>query len=348
MWSIDSLDKFSQELQEHFTDGLAIIIGSGLSVGEGLPGMWDLGKQLKEEVPKRLKSTNETWNRILELLEADVNLEEALTKAVPDKEVEEHIVNVTADFIQEKEKEAISKVFSGNKQLKLTGLLNNILITAEGLPIITTNYDRLVEVAVEAAGLGADTAFVGNYAGLYNPQESKFSFCRGVEQRLRKATLQHKRRAIVCKPHGSLDWYMLGDNPVRSSFELDAPKLIITPGLNKYRTGYERPFDGHREIANKHIDLARQYLIIGYGFGDSHLETHLAASIRSGKRTLILTYSLSDKAAKIVAECPNTVAITIRPNDSSTAQIVHSTGTRATLDSPVWDLSEFVTKFLKP
>ncbi|RZK33885.1 MAG: SIR2 family protein, partial [Hymenobacter sp.] len=140
-----------------------------------------------------------------------------------------------------------SKVFSGEKHLKLTELLKNILITAEGLPIITTNYDRLVEVAAEAAGLGADTAFVGNYAGSYNPQESKFSFCRGIEQRQRKVLLQHKRRAIVCKPHGSLDWYMHGSNPIRSSFELDYPRLIITPGLNKYRTGYDRPFDGHRE-----------------------------------------------------------------------------------------------------
>ncbi len=348
MWSIDSLDKFSQELQEHFTDGLAVIVGSGLSAGEGLPTMWHLSEKLKEEVPKRLLLTNDTWDKILELLEANVNLEEALTRAVPDKEVEEHIVDITADFIQKKEKEALSRVFSGEKQLKLTELLSNILITAEGLPIITTNYDRLIEVAVEAAGLGADTAFVGNYAGSYNPRESKFSFCRGVEQRLNKATLQHKKRAIVCKPHGSLDWYMLGNNPIRSSFELDSPRLIITPGLNKYRTGYERPFDGHREIANKHIDLARHYLIIGYGFADSHLETHLAAAIRGGKRTLILTHGLSDKAASIVAECPNTVAITARPKDSSTAQIVHSTGTRATLDSPVWDLSEFVTKFLKP
>jgi hypothetical protein len=44
-------------LQNSFTDGLLTIVGSGLSVAEGIPGMSDLALRLQEELPSmpRLK-----------------------------------------------------------------------------------------------------------------------------------------------------------------------------------------------------------------------------------------------------------------------------------------------------
>ncbi len=65
--------------------------------------------------------------------------------------------------------------------------------------------------------------------------------------------------AVVLKPHGSLDWYRKETEPVRCTFPIDAPRLIITPGLNKFRGGYDQPFDAHRESANKEIDNAQRF-----------------------------------------------------------------------------------------
>jgi len=42
-----------KRIQEHFTDGLVTIVGSGLSVDAGLPGMQELGRFLFEVIPKR-------------------------------------------------------------------------------------------------------------------------------------------------------------------------------------------------------------------------------------------------------------------------------------------------------
>jgi len=89
---------------------------------------------------------------------------------------------------------------------------------------------------------------------------------------------------------------------------LPCPRLIITPGLNKYRNGYESPFDKHREKGNDAIDRASRLLILGYGFNDDHLETHLTPRIRSGARTVILTRSLSPKARTVAFENRNVIA----------------------------------------
>ena len=61
-------------------------------------------------------------------------------------------------------------------------------------------------------------------------------------------------------------------------------------GLDVYkRQGYSVPFDIHRARANEEIDKAQRYIIIGYGFGDDHLETHLMQQLRAGKPALIQT-----------------------------------------------------------
>ncbi|WP_176555922.1 hypothetical protein [Bacillus cereus] len=69
------------------------------------------------------------------------------------------------------------------------------------------------------------------------------------------------------------NWYWSNGKPIISAFDLNIERLIITPGANKYRNGYDTPFDIHRVKANSAIDTASKFIIIGYGFNDEHLET---------------------------------------------------------------------------
>ena len=168
-----------------------------------------------------------------------------------------------------------------------------------GIPVITTNYDRLIEIASEAAGLGVDTMFVGHHIGSMNERECRLSFCRDASMRKRsRVQFTYAKRVLLLKPHGSLDWFLMNDEPIRCPLPLEMSRLIITPGLNKFRSGYDRPFDRHRERANSEIDKASRFLIIGYGFNDDHLETHLSPQLRNGRPGLILTHSLSNNAEK--------------------------------------------------
>jgi hypothetical protein len=218
-----------------------------------------------------------------------------------------------------------------------------------GVPVITTNYDRLLEIGAECAGLGADTMFVGRNVGILNERESTLSFCRDYRKASRRGELQliYRHRVVILKPHGSLDWFLLNGEPVCCPYPLDAPRLIITPGLNKYRTGYDRPFDLHRERANREIDKAARYLIIGYGFNDNHLETHLAAQLRSGKPALVLTQTLSLSGQHLIAQCDNAIAITSDPTKGSGACVITSKGADFIPGPSIWDVGVFAKEILQ-
>ena len=208
-----------------------------------------------------------------------------------------------------KEREIISAVFRGEHTLRLTTFLDMVLKPTTGLPILTTNYDRLIEVACEMAGFHVDTTAVGHYAGSFDHARSCMGSCRGIATRAKTTVLDHFPRAIVLKPHGSFDWYQSGSNARRCSLELEAERLIITPGINKYRAGYNSPFDKHRDLANDYIKMASRLLVVGYGFNDDHLQTHLVKRIHDGTPTLILNRSASSKVEQLAKESSRCVCL---------------------------------------
>ena len=301
----DALVKF---VQEHFTDGLALVIGSWLSAAEGIPGMRELATYLKSVggVP----GTDATlWNQIGAVLDANEGLEAALLKHPPSDTLEVWIAQKTCELLMPKEREVMSAVLRGDRSLRLTTFLAKVLKPPNGLPIMTPNYDRLIEVACEMAGFHVDTTAVGHYAGAFDHVRSCMGSCRGITTRAKTSALDHFPRAIVLKPHGSFDWYQSGKDARRCSLDLDAERLMITPGINKYRAGYDSPFDKHRELANNYINQAGRLLVVGYGFNDDHLQNHLVKRIQDGTPTLILNRSASPKVEKLVEESPRCVCL---------------------------------------
>jgi len=336
-------------LQRHFTDGLVIIVGSGLSCAEGIPGMGALADHLNATIDDGLSHSDKIlWDEIWPII-MHKGLEAALLSKPPSATLESAIVSKTAELIMARENDIITEVFKRTRILRFTKLLKQLLKPPTGIPVITTNYDRLIEVATEEAGLGVDTLFIGQFAGHLNEKESRLSFCRDVRLKGRNVQYDYRQRVNVYKPHGSLDWYYRDGKPVRYAGNLPLPRLIITPGLNKFRNGYESPFDRHRERANSAIDKARRFLVLGYGFNDDHLETHLTPRIKGGVPTLLLTHSLSETAKKLAFNFGNVTAIqhgTAGGSDGS-AVIVNKTA-HFVPDVSLWDLDDFISKVLEP
>lgn len=345
-----NLHEAKTRLQQHLSDGLVTVVGSGLSCAEGLPGMGELADHLAVSVgPGLVGDDAALWAEIAPLIK-DKGLEAALHLKPPTPALEAVIASATAGLVSERERSVVTEVFAGTRTLRLTKLMAHLLKPSNGLPIVTTNYDRLVEIAVEEASIGVDTMFVGRFAGTLNERESKLSFCRNVTFKKPNFTYHYKPRAIVCKPHGSLDWYLRGGKPVCYAGELpDATRLIITPGQNKFRNGYESPFDHHRSRANDAIDRASRFLILGYGFNDDHLETHLSPAIRGGKPTLMMTRSLSHAAETLAVGHANVIAL-------DHVQHAGVDGTRMIIDKTqcffpgiaLWDVHSFISEVLEP
>lgn len=347
-----NIDEIKKYLQDFFNAGVVTIVGSGLSCAEGLPGMGELAKTLIKEIPKNIdESSLSSWENIERELKSGKGLEETLLKHPPTETIESLIISVTSKLIKDKEKEVLSKVISGEKVLKFSNFIHKLSIPNNGLPVITTNYDRLIEVACELQGVPIDNMFFGSTVSKLNEYQSRMSFCRDISRMSRKnVKLKYHRRIKIFKPHGCLSWYMYKGEPITSIFDLDLRNLIITPGLNKFRTGYEQPFDIHREKANQAIDNASRFIIIGYGFNDDHLETHLINQLQKGTPALIITRGLSENTQQIIKKFNNVISVSYYSNkdnlDSGTL-FTYKGESFHLKNYNLWDLDHFVKEVLE-
>lgn len=337
------VDTIKKIIQDFFQEGTVTIVGSGLSLAEGIPGMRDLAKELQAKIPSMLTVADDIdiWNQINNDLMKGIGLEETLHNTKPSTCVEENIRKVTAKYIGDADNRIFMDVVRSGKVLRFSEYLKQFNIRDRNMTVITTNYDRLIEYACESNDIMVDTLFVGKYLARYRPEQSKYSCCIGIQQRKGKGTtLLYAPKITLLKPHGCLSWHLINDMPYSAMNYPMEDSLIITPGLNKYREGYSVPFDTHRARANEEIDKAQQYIIIGYGFGDDHLETHLVRQLRSGKPALILTYELSTNAERLVSECKNVTAIS--HVNSLDSKVTNAEGETILSGINLWDLHEMI------
>jgi hypothetical protein len=345
-----NLDELKRLLQAHFTDGLVTIVGSGVSAAAGIPGMSALADYLRAEIPASCpaSSVNE-WDHVGEQLATGTDLETALRGVEADSELIPLIVKLTANFIYQAEQATVLRIVRGEYDPPMRRLIRHLAFAEGAAHIITSNYDRLVEYSVELAGLAVDTGFYGTYYARYMPCESKVALSQFVPQR-NKATLKRVLRAHVAlhKPHGSLDWFLHGDEPVRCSHFIDAQRLMITPGTSKYRLGYDSPFDLHRGSANQAIDAASRFLTLGYGFNDDQLETHLRPRLRAGRPCVLLAKALTESARKVVEECDSVLALVEGSSEGIPSTTCHYGGITEVFDGVrLWDLDHFLNEVLE-
>jgi hypothetical protein len=327
-------------LQDHFSDGLVTIVGAGHSMGLGLPSMGDLATALLEHVPLRLSTPDTDWDAIAQKLTDGVNLEVALNDISASASLLTVLVAVTADTIAAAESKTINKIVGEGRQLALAKLIPHLAVSGSAT-IITTNYDRLVELAVELAGYAVDCAFVGKHFAAFDPDAARKALRSEVVAGGRHLTMRYRPNIAVRKPHGSLDWYARGDELIRCPYPVDLPRLMITPGGTKFLLGYERPFDRHRELANHAIDKAARFLMIGYGFNDPHLQTHLTTRIQAGVPTVILARTLSETARQLSAS-PTVIAIEREDEGAK----IYIDGETSKAETSLWSLDTFVKEVL--
>lgn len=334
------LDEFKTVAQRHFTDGLVVVVGSGLSCAEGIPGMAALAEHLASTFESQLADVVlAEWQRAAPVIKSE-GLEAALLRFPPSEQLDDKIAVEVARFLIPFEEQIVADVLAGSRRLRLSSLVPHLTEEAEGLPVLTTNYDRLVELACETAGLHVDTAFDGSFVGRPDETECRHNMLRWVGHQGKFIRRRWRKHARIFKPHGSFDWYQGPNGPIRYLGTAPSARLIITPGGRKYRQGYEQPFDRHRESVNRLIDGAARFLIVGYGFNDDHLQSRLASKVRAGAPTLILSRTLSNPALEIARSSRSTIAVD--RNDDATSRLV-SNGSEVVLDRPdLWDLGAFV------
>jgi hypothetical protein len=322
--------------------GLVVVVGSGASCAYGLPGMGDLATYVLEQVPSRLSAMTTPpregeWAAIAARLTSGAGLESALAVGLETRELGDLIAQVVGDRVASFEQDAIASILAVPTTSALGRLFGHVLRVTGTLDVITTNYDRLIEVHAAKAGIPVDSMFYGHTLGRLDHQRSRAELweIQSAPGKARTSSRPVVRPHLsLSKPHGSLDWFTHHGVHYRTDLPVPGARRIIAPGGDKYRLGYELPFDSQRERANRAIDQATALVFIGYGFNDEHLQTHLKTRF-AHVPSVLLSRSLTPSALGYLDQNPQ--AMGIEAGEAGGCTVRRGDGLLRTEDN-LWDI----------
>lgn len=161
--------------------------------------------------------------------------------------------------------------------------------------VFTLNYDTLVEQACDAEGVVLLDGFVGTQRRVFRPEsyEQDLYFpAETTEGRVHR----FDRVLHLYKLHGSVTWAACDptiDDPygVQSAvFRADGTQLhLIYPTPAKYRETLGLPYSElFRRFASTLVRPQSVLFVIGYGFGDEHVNTILRQALAVPSFTLVI------------------------------------------------------------
>lgn len=346
------------DVQQIFRQTPALLVGSGFSCGYGLPGMGALGAYLEAEVGPKLVSTEAQalWAKTLPAIHD--NLEAGLNTIPQGVAGREEIVTAirdrTAALILEATERAEHEILALNAaELAPVRLLRMLFMgapqNAECVPVITTNYDTLLELFCDLAELALDTGFVGHRRRKPRATpifQTQYSRSWAAERRGGMQVDHRPCKTIrLHKPHGSISWVATAHGPVEVlNASADARRAIVVPGPSKYQDALVNVlFDSMRTEMNGVISNASALLCLGFGFNDDHLQSVIRGRLDAGMPTVLLTRGKTHSIEEVLNSYPHVIGI-FRNGDGAE---IHWRG-RTIYDAlPLWQLDDFLKTFLE-
>lgn len=237
-----------------------------------------------------------------------------------EEELHTIITNFATSLLSSEKEIAISS--EDKRENAYRALINFLLSFAsrtgnkERLNIFTTNYDRLIEVGAELAGIHLMDRFVGTIMPIFRSSRLNLDLhynppgIRGEPRYLEGV-------ARITKLHGSLDWVQSGGeirriglpfgaaniNPYLEAPGLqgaDALKLMIYPNSAKDRETAEYPYvELFRDLAASICRPNSTLVTYGYGFGDEHINRVLSDMLTIPSTHLVII-SYDDPIGRIL------------------------------------------------
>lgn len=148
------------------------------------------------------------------------------------------------------------------------------------IEIFTTNYDLLMEQALEELEVPYFDGFVG--------ARKPFFDLRALEDNLIPA---HWSR--LWKIHGSINWHqenlVSGKRVFRSAARKEESSHLIYPSHLKYEESRKMPYLALMDQLNRFIRRKSSFLIIsGYSFGDGHINDIILGALKSNPTAMVL------------------------------------------------------------
>ncbi len=166
--------------------------------------------------------------------------------------------------------------------------------------IYTTNYDMLLEMAMEANRTPYFDGFTGSYEPFFSP-ESIESFPSESD------STNHWIR--LWKIHGSLNWMKkpataISEERIIRVGRIDNPEneLMIYPSREKYSLSRKEPFIAYVDRLKNYLNRGELVFIIsGYSFGDEHINEIIFNALRNNSRLYTTVLCHEDDQVKQMA-----------------------------------------------
>lgn len=288
---------------------LGFFFGAGTSMAVGIPGVFALTKHVSEKLVEPFKSQ---FEKVHKGAESD-NIEEILNKL---RTIREYIGDSSElELLGIKGKKAASlldieickaislivyktdvseivphKIFSN-------WLFQNQSTRYSPIELFTTNYDLLIEQALEYKRLPFFDGFVGSINPFLIPE------CIEAENIKNDQSSYIPYSWIrLWKLHGSINWFLTKDKENKKRIirctnrELtEGDELMIYPSKQKYDQSRRLPFLVFQDRLRRFLSSGETLLIIaGYSFCDEHLNEIIFQALRANKRLAITALMFGD------------------------------------------------------
>jgi len=146
------------------------------------------------------------------------------------------------------------------------------------IEIFTTNYDLLIEQALERYSVPYFDGFIGS--------NSSFFDSYAIEE-----DILPSRWAKLWKLHGSINWFQKGDGKICRGFNQGSQAelcRVIHPSHLKYDESRRMPYLAMIDRLRKFVKQPNSVLITcGYSFHDDHINANLMESLRSNPTSIL-------------------------------------------------------------
>ncbi|MCK5058004.1 MAG: SIR2 family protein [Candidatus Aminicenantes bacterium] len=327
------LEKLTIAIQKHLNNNPALLIGSGASIPYGLPSMENLADEIKSKLQGKYRDDDQ-WKNLIKKLNETNNLEITLDNVDIKDAIQEDIIWVVLELIERKDKVALTKFISENFYPALTDIIEKSVQKTGPTNIVTTNYDRLIEYAIDFADGKNNTGFSGNYIQKFTQFSNNFI----------------KRAVNLYKVHGSIDWFKHKENQNilslksfnKSELSDKYIPLIITPGNGKYRETHVDPFRTIISKADVALRNSASYLCIGYGFNDEHIQPIIIDENRNNKKPIVIvTKEVTPKIKELFLKNITGNCLIISEGGGNGCKVYYSSSETELFSESYWQLDEF-------
>lgn len=293
-----------------YSKNIGFFFGAGTSCAFGLPNIISLSKDVKEQFSSENQKAFDMITEIVKKVHLKENptIEDVLNYARQIKDITGGLPDIeysgiTGSTIKALEKDMCDKIYkvisekeneACFKELRDFFIWYSSYCKGNKKEIFTTNYDMLIEKAMEANFIPYFDGFCGGYEPFFNPDSIDATLVSS------DITVDWIR---LWKLHGSLNWALKEKTDFSTEriirigkVENPSNEIMIYPSREKYNLSRKEPFITYFDKMKKYLRTGELLFITsGYSFLDEHINDVIFGSLQQNNRLYVVVLCYSDE-----------------------------------------------------